>query len=91
MVDALESVRNSLAQAALVLPEDVQTPVVAQIDPNDFPLMLIGVDAEELTALELSHRLERIRPSWNSCLALPRDDYWGSAKKKFRFSLIRNI
>ncbi len=38
MITALDSIRNSLAQAVMALPEDVQSPIVAQIDPNDFPL-----------------------------------------------------
>ncbi len=84
MVDALESVRNSLAQAALVLPEDVQTPVVAQIDPNDFPLMLIGVDAEELTALELSHRLERIRPQLEQLPGVAQVNLLGISKEEIQ-------
>lgn len=62
MISALDSIRNSLAQATITLPEDVQAPIVAQIDPNDFPLMLVGVDAKDLTQLELSNQLQRIRP-----------------------------
>ncbi len=63
MITALDSIRNSLAQAVMALPEDVQSPIVAQIDPNDFPLMLIGVEAQGgLSPLELSDQLQRIRP-----------------------------
>src|SRR5690606_9025003 len=57
-----DAVRNSLAQAALTLPDGAQTPLVVQVDPNDFPLMLVGVSSEGLSPVELSAQLSRLKP-----------------------------
>ena len=62
MLSSLDSVRNSLAQAALTLPDGAQSPIVVQVDPNDFPLMLIGVRAEGLSPVALTEQLREIQP-----------------------------
>lgn len=62
MLTSLDAVRNSLAQVALTLPDGAQTPVVVQVDPNDFPLMLVGVSSEGLSPVELSALLSRLKP-----------------------------
>ena len=62
MIRSLDSVRNSLAQTALTLPEGVQAPVVVQVDPNDFPLMLVGVSSQGLSPVALSEQLNRLKP-----------------------------
>lgn len=62
MLTSLDAVRNSLAQAALTLPDGAQTPLVVQVDPNDFPLMLVGVSSEGLSPVELSAQLSRLKP-----------------------------
>ena len=62
MLEALDIVRSSLAQVAFQLPSDAQPPVVARIDPNESPLMIVGVSADTLTDLELATKLKRLRP-----------------------------
>jgi len=62
MLTALDDIRNTLAQAALNLPSEASSPVVARIDPNMLPLMLIAVKGEGLSELELSNQLSRIKP-----------------------------
>ncbi len=62
MIEAVDAMRSNLAQASLLLPSDAQEPVVARIDPNEFPLMLVGVSSEDLDAIDLSRRLEELQP-----------------------------
>lgn len=62
MLTALDDIRNTLAQAALSLPSEASNPVVARIDPNALPLMLIAVSAENISELELSRELSRLKP-----------------------------
>ncbi len=62
MLSALENIRNNLAQVSITLPEGTQNPVVAQIDPNDFPLLLVGVTADGFSPVELSEQLSKIKP-----------------------------
>ncbi|KLU39741.1 MAG: hypothetical protein AA931_07040 [Peptococcaceae bacterium 1109] len=62
MLSALDDIRNNLAQAALSLPSEASSPVVARIDPNTLPLMLVAVSAQDLTELELSQQLAKIKP-----------------------------
>lgn len=62
MLTALDNIRNNLAQAALNLPSEVSSPVVARIDPNDLPLLMIAVSADGLSELELSNELARLKP-----------------------------
>ena len=62
MLTAVDEIRNNLAQAALSLPSEASNPVVARIDPNTLPLMLIAVSSENLSELELSNDLKRLKP-----------------------------
>lgn len=62
MIEALDTIRSSMAQVALQLPNDAEASVVARIDPNEFPLMIIGATSDSLTDLELSARLSALRP-----------------------------
>ncbi len=62
MVEAVDAMRSNLAQAAFALPADAYSPVVARIDPNEFPLMLVGVSSDQLDVMDLSHELEQLRP-----------------------------
>lgn len=62
MLTAIDNVRNNLAQAALSLPAEATAPVVARIDPNDLPLMMIAVSSEGLSDLELATQLEKLKP-----------------------------
>ncbi len=84
MITALDSIRNSLAQAVMALPEDVQSPIVAQIDPNDFPLMLIGVEAQGLSPLELSDQLQRIRPQIEQLSGVAQVSLLGISKEEIQ-------
>lgn len=62
MLEALDEVRSKLAQVAFNLPSDAQDPIVARIDPNEFPLMMVGVSGDGLSPLELSDTLRSVRP-----------------------------
>ena len=70
MLSSLDSVRNSLAQAALTLPDGAQSPIVVQVDPNDFPLMLIGVRAEGFLLLPSQNSCGRFSHSWSRSRSL---------------------
>lgn len=60
MVETLESIRSELAQATLQLPSGAETPVVAKINPNDFPVMVISAHSSVLDDLELTDKLQFI-------------------------------
>jgi len=62
MLEILERIRYALAQVTLRLPADAEAPIVARIDPNDFPLMIIGVNSDTLTDQQITSRLEELRP-----------------------------
>lgn len=62
MLDILDKMRYSLAQVSLRLPSDVESPIIARIDPNDFPLMIIGVSSEALSEQELTAKLQELSP-----------------------------
>lgn len=62
LTNTLDQIRNSLSQVALTLPDGAQAPIVFQVDPNAFPLMLLGVSATDLSAVELSEELRKIKP-----------------------------
>ncbi|HHW73225.1 MAG TPA: efflux RND transporter permease subunit, partial [Firmicutes bacterium] len=84
MIRSMDALRNSLAQAALTLPEGAQTPVVAQINPNDFPLMLIGVSAEGLSPVELSAELERLKPQLEQIDGVAQVSLLGTSKEEIQ-------
>ncbi|NMB38961.1 MAG: efflux RND transporter permease subunit [Firmicutes bacterium] len=60
MVETLESIRSELAQAALQLPSGTEAPVVAKINPNDFPVMVISAHSSVYDDLELTDKLKSI-------------------------------
>ncbi|NLL49048.1 MAG: efflux RND transporter permease subunit [Firmicutes bacterium] len=62
LISAMEQIRNNLAQVALSLPEGAQAPIVVQIDPSAFPLMLIGVRGDDLSPVELTTEIRKIIP-----------------------------
>ncbi|NMB02013.1 MAG: efflux RND transporter permease subunit [Firmicutes bacterium] len=84
MLSALEQIRNNLAQVALTLPEEAQSPIVAQIDPNDFPLMLIGVTAEGLSAVELTEELKRIKPQLEQISGVAQVSLLGTSEEEIQ-------
>ncbi|NLJ80484.1 MAG: efflux RND transporter permease subunit [Firmicutes bacterium] len=84
MLSALDHIRNNLAQAALTLPDEVQTPVVAQVDPNDFPLMLVGVSGDDLTPIELSEELLEIKPQLEQILGVAEVSLLGTSKEEIQ-------
>ncbi len=60
MVETLESIRSELAQATLQLPSGSETPVVAKINPNDFPVMVVSAHSSVFDDLELTNKLQPI-------------------------------
>ncbi len=82
MRDALDQIRNNLAQVSLTLPDDAQAPIVAQIDPNDFPLMLIGARAHGLSEVELTAKLEQIKPQLEQLSGVAQVSLLGSSKEE---------
>lgn len=84
MLNSVEEIRNNLAQASLMLPEGAQTPIVAQIDPNDFPLMLIGVSSKDLSPVELSEALERIKPQLEQIDGVAQVSLLGTSKEEIQ-------
>lgn len=84
MLSALDKIRNNLAQLALTLPEGAQTPIVTQVDPNDFPLMLIGVTAEGLSGVELSEQLQRIKPQLEQLSGVAQVSLLGTSKEEIQ-------
>jgi len=61
-----------MAQAALTLPDGAQTPVVVQINPNDFPLMLVGVTSQGLPLLSCRKSWKSSGRSWSRSPVWPR-------------------
>lgn len=84
MLSALDQIRNNLAQVALTLPEGVQSPIVTQVDPNDFPLMLIGVSSDNLSAVELSEELNRIKPQLEQLSGVAQVSLFGASKEEIQ-------
>lgn len=84
MLSALDQIRNNLAQVTLTLPEGTQAPIVAQVDPNDFPLMLIGVSADDLSAVELSEQLRRIQPQIEQISGVAQVSLLGTSKEEIQ-------
>ena len=84
MSRALDQMRNNLAQVALTLPEGAQAPIVAQVNPNDFPLMLIGATADSLSAVELSAQLQRIKPQLEQLSGVAQVSLLGASKEEIQ-------
>ena len=84
MLSALDQMRNTLAQLALTLPEGAQAPIVTQVDPNDFPLMLIGVTADDLSGVELSEQLQRIKPQLEQLSGVAQVSLLGTSKEEIQ-------
>lgn len=84
MSSALEQIRNNLAQVALTLPEGAQTPIVVQVNPNDFPLMLIGATAENLSGVELSAQLQQIKPQLEQLAGVAQVSLLGTSKEEIQ-------
>lgn len=84
MLTALDAVRNNMAQAALTLPDGAQTPVVVQINPNDFPLMLVGVTSQGLSPVELSEELEKLRPQLEQISGVAQVSLLGTASEEIQ-------
>lgn len=84
MLSALENMRNKLAQVTITLPDGVQNPVVAQIDPNDFPLMLVGVTADHLSPIELSEQLAKIKPQLEQLSGVAQVSLLGTSEEEIQ-------
>lgn len=84
MSKALDQIKNNLSQVTFSLPDGVQAPIVAQIDPNDFPLMLIGVRAEGLSEIELSARLQQIKPQLEQLSGVAQVSLLGTSKEEIQ-------
>ena len=84
MLSSLDSVRNSLAQAALTLPDGAQSPIVVQVDPNDFPLMLIGVRAEGLSPVALTEQLREIQPQLEQISGVAQVSLLGASQEEIQ-------
>src|SRR5690554_3512287 len=84
MLTALDAVRNNMAQAALTLPDGAQTPVVVQINPNDFPLMLVGVTSQGLSPVELSEELEKLRPQLEQISGVAQVSLFGTTNEEIQ-------
>lgn len=84
MLTTLDQIRNNLAQVTLTLPEGAQTPIVAQIDPNDFPLMLIGVTADNLSPVELTEQLRRIQPQLEQVSGVAQVSLLGTSQEEIQ-------
>ncbi|HHT68400.1 MAG TPA: efflux RND transporter permease subunit [Firmicutes bacterium] len=80
--DALDEIRNNLTQVALTLPDGAQTPIVAQVDPNAFPLMLVGVSADKFSPVELTEELERIKPQLEQLSGVAKVSLFGTSKEE---------
>lgn len=84
MLSALDQMRNNLAQLALTLPEGAQTPIVTQVNPNDFPLMLIGVTGDGLSSVELSEQLNKIKPQLEQLSGVAQVSLLGTSKEEIQ-------
>ena len=84
MLTALDNIRNNLAQAAMSLPSEASSPVVARIDPNDLPLMMIAVSAEGVSDLELSNELARLKPELEQLQGVASVSLLGTTSEEIR-------
>ena len=82
LIGALDQIRNNLAQATLSLPEGAQAPIVLQVDPNAFPLMLIGVSADGLSPVELSEELRQIKPQLEQLSGVAQVSLFGTSNEE---------
>ena len=82
--DAMEQIRNNLSQAAIALPDGAQTPIVFQVDPNAFPLMLIGVSSQDISAVELSAKLTRIKPQLEQLPGVAQVSLFGTTNEEIQ-------
>ncbi|HBG00614.1 MAG TPA: multidrug ABC transporter, partial [Firmicutes bacterium] len=82
MLSSLDEIRNNLAQVALSLPSDAQAPVVVQIDPNAFPLMLIGVSSDNLSAVDLSEEITHIKPQLEQLSGVAQVSLFGTSQEE---------
>ncbi|HBN96498.1 MAG TPA: hypothetical protein DDZ66_09360, partial [Firmicutes bacterium] len=82
LVGTLDQIRNSLAQVALSLPEGAQAPIVIQVDPNAFPLMLIGVSAHDRSPVELSEELQQIKPQLEQLSGVAQVSLFGTSSEE---------
>ncbi|MCK9524906.1 MAG: efflux RND transporter permease subunit, partial [Limnochordia bacterium] len=82
LITALDQIRNNLAQVALSLPDGAQAPIVVQVDPNAFPLMLIGVSGDNLSPVELSNELSRIKPQLEQLNGVAQVSLFGTSNEE---------
>ncbi|HKM43484.1 MAG TPA: efflux RND transporter permease subunit [Limnochordia bacterium] len=82
LLTALEQIRNNLAQVALSLPEGAQAPIVVQIDPNAFPLMLIGASSNDLSPVELTDELRKITPQLEQLNGVAQVSLFGTSNEE---------
>lgn len=84
LITALDQIRNNLEQAVLTLPEGAQAPIVLQVDPNAFPLMLIGVNAEGISPIELSTQLKQIKPQLEQLSGIAQVSLFGTSNEEIQ-------
>ena len=82
LITALEQIRNNLAQVALSLPEGAQSPIVSQIDPSAFPLMLIGVSGDDRTPVELTTEIRQIIPQLEQLNGIGQVSLFGASNEE---------
>ena len=82
MLSALVEFGSKLAQVSLSLPADAEDPVVVQIDPNAFPLMLIGVSSQNLSAVDLSEEIAEIKPQLEQLPGVAQVSLFGTSKEE---------
>lgn len=82
LISAVDQIRNNLAQVALTLPEGAQAPIVVQVDPNAFPLMLVGVSADNLSPVQLSEELKRIKPQLEQLRGVAQVSLFGTSDEE---------
>lgn len=84
LTNAIEQIRNNLAQVALTLPEGAQAPIVVQVDPNAFPLMLIGVSTDDLSPVELSEELQQLKPQLEQLTGVAQVSLFGTSNEEIQ-------
>ncbi len=82
LMTAMDQIRNNLAQVALTLPADAQAPIVVQVDPNAFPLMLIGVSVDNLSPVALSEELKQLKPQLEQLAGVAQVSLFGTSDEE---------
>lgn len=88
LVDAVNDIRNNVAELASHLPEGIKTPTVYKNDEDVSPVAIIGFNAPHLDALQITDYVKRyIKPQLEEIPGAGEVDFFGSKEYAVRIAL----